>query len=217
MVLLSVCSWMSPEHRERKRRQGRWALRTVWSVSYTRLGPWWEEKECTSWGCHSSLLVEWSGKGCLCECLSREQHTMEVVLVGHWEHRAVGMVPMLCKRPVAWVHLPHSTHHQSWRSACFQLIIFLCSNTVFSIYLYFKYQMNCITQVYLSAAVRLVVGSSVRVMHWGLLSFFCEPARIHGLSESEVICLWLAVFDSSYNTFVSLVSVCESSCEFWYA
>lgn len=74
--------------------------------------------------------------------------------------------------------------------------------------------MNCITQVYLSAAVRLVVGSSVRVMHWGLLSFFCEPARIHGLSESEVICLWLAVFDSSYNTFVSLVSVCESSCEF---
>lgn len=35
---------------------------------------------------------------------------------------------------------------------------------------------------------------------------FREPARIHGFSESEVICLFLTVFDSYYNTFVSLVS-----------
>lgn len=207
MVLPSVCAWISPEHGERKRRQGRWALGTVWSVGYTRIGPWLEEKECTSWGCHSSLLVEWSGKDCLCECLSCDQHTVEVVLVGHWA-RAVKMVPMLCKRPMAWFHLPCSTHHQSWHSACFQLIIFifLCSNTVFSICLYFKHWMNCITLLYLSAAIRLVMESSVREMHWDLLNFFCELARIHGFSESEVICLCLAVFDSYYNTFVSLVS-----------
>lgn len=68
--------------------------------------------------------------------------------------------------------------------------------------------LDCIRPVYLSTAIRRVVGSSIRIMHWHFLSFFHESARIHGFSESEVICLCLTVFDSYYNTFVSLVSEC---------